>query len=259
MNAMTRREWLVTAGIAGVSLSTMSLLAVPTEAEDQMVMIPAGPFLMGTSPEEAERLARKFQCHVSWLGGEAPQRTVTLPAFRMDKYPVTNQSYAAFVAATGHQAPYHWPEGKPPASLLDHPVVRVSRGDAFAYAKWAGKRLPTAAEWEKAARGAEGRLYPWGNRFDARACQHDPGGVTPPTGTAPVAAHPRGASPYGVMDLAGNVAEWCANGPGAGSAYLKGGCWLAASPLALRSAAMSLSGFDNNQLDYIGFRCVQAA
>jgi formylglycine-generating enzyme required for sulfatase activity len=258
MNPMTRREWLLTTSMAGLTLSTLPLMAMGAESEEQMVPIPAGPFRMGNSLAEAERLARTFQCHVSWLGGETPQRTVELPAFRMDKYPVTNRRYAAFVAATGHPAPYYWSAGKPPAEVLDHPVVRVSRADASAYAKWAGKRLPAVAEWEKAARGADGRLYPWGDHFDASACQHDTGGAAPPTGTASVTAHPRSVSPYGVMDMIGNVAEWCADGPASGSAYLKGGCWHSASPLTLRCAALGLSGFDNNQLDYIGFRCVQS-
>ena len=255
--ALTRREWLFAASLTGVGLAALPLLAAQPTDEEEMVLIAAGKFLMGTSAEDAQRLARKYHCHVSWLGGESPQRTITLPAFRVDKYPVTNRRYAAFVAATGYRSPHHWLEGKPPGDVLDHPVVRVNRADALAYAKWAGKRLPTAAEWEKAARGTDGRFFPWGNRFNPRVCQHDRGGVIPPNGTAPVTAHPRGASPYGVTDMAGNVAEWCADGPGSGSAYVKGGCWLSASPLTLRCAALGMSGFDNNQLDYIGFRCAQ--
>ncbi len=255
----SRRQWLATAGAAGLALTACPLLAAAPEDSAPMILIPAGPFRLGTSAEEAAALARQWRCHVTWFNGELPQRTLELPAFRIDQYPVTNRLYAVFVAATGHPAPSHWRGPTPPPDLLDHPVVFVSRADATAYAKWAGKRLPSAAEWEKAARGPDGLQYPWGNRFDKRACHHDRGGARPPSGTAPVTAHPRGASPYGVMDLAGNVAEWCADGPGGGSGYLKGGCWLSSSPLTLRCAALGLSGFTNNQLDYIGFRCAQTA
>lgn len=261
MKSLTRRQWLAATGAAGAVWSIApAQAAVPSGADaDAMILIPAGPFLMGTKPGEAEELARAHRYHVSWFDGEVPQRTVELAAFCIDKYPVTNRRYAAFVRATGYRPPHHWRGPQPPAALLEHPVVFVNRADARAFARWAGARLPTAAEWEKAARGEDGWHYPWGNDFDPLACRHDRGGDAPPVGTAPVTDHPRGASPYGVMDMAGNVAEWCDDGPGPGSAFLKGGCWLSATPFSLRSAASGHSGFDNNQLDYIGFRCVKEA
>ena len=119
MGALTRREWLITASLTGVAFAALPLLAAQPTDDEEMVLIPAGKFLMGTSPEDAQRLARKYHCHVSWLGGESPQRTMTLPAFRVDKYPVTNRRYAAFVAATGYRPPHHWPEGKPLADIMD--------------------------------------------------------------------------------------------------------------------------------------------
>jgi formylglycine-generating enzyme required for sulfatase activity len=259
MKLLNRREWLGTSIAASVTWLALPLGAATPDDGETMVLIPAGPFLMGTAASEAERLAREHHYHVSWLGGEVPQRTLELPAFRIDKYPVTNRRYAAFVNAMAYKPPAHWNGTEPPAPLLEHPVTFVNRADARAYAKWAGKRLPTAAEWEKAARGTDGRMFPWGNEFDREACQHDLGDVKPPTGTAPVTAHPRGGSPYGVMDMSGNAAEWCADNPGPGSAFLKGGCWLSESPLTLRCAARGMSGFDNNQLDYIGFRCAREA
>ena len=258
MEKLNRRQWLAHAATAGVAFSALPLLRAAPD-EDEMVVIPAEAFLMGNTPEQVQKLAREYHVHPDWLGGEAPQRRLELAAFRMDKYPVTNRQFAAFCKATGHKPPFHFTQSEPPRELLDHPVVHVSRADALAYAKWSGKRLPTEAEWEKAARGTDGRLFPWGDKFDAQACQWDRGGVTPPSGTAPVTSHPRGASPYGVMDMAGNVLEWCADQPGAGSAFLKGGCWLTSLPLHLRCSAHGQSGFDNNQLGYIGFRCVKNA
>jgi formylglycine-generating enzyme required for sulfatase activity len=259
MNLFTRRDWLTTSALAGAGLMALRLHAAETRDDGEMVLIPGGLFLMGTTRKQADELAKQFGHHPSWLDGEVPQRRVKLKSFRIDKYPVTNRRYFAFVKATGARAPFDWPNGEPNATQLDLPVRYVERKDARAFAKWAGKRLPTAAEWEKAARGTDGQLYPWGNTFDPEACQHDCGGVVPPTGPASVTAHPRGASPYGVMDLIGNLAEYCEDGPGPNSAYIKGGCWLTTLPLNLRCAAVGMSGAENNALDYLGFRCAKDA
>ena len=259
MNVFTRREWLLTSALAGVGLLTLHSKAdglLPLD-DYEMILIPGGTFLMGTTREQAEKLAKESGHHPSWLAGEVPQRKMDLPAFRLDKFPVTNRRYAAFVRATSARVPFDWVNGQPTATQLDHPVRYVGRKDAQAFAKWAGKRLPTAAEWEKAARGTDGRLYPWGNEFISAACQHDHGGAIPPAGTAPVTAHPLGASPYGVMDLVGNIAEYCGDGPAPDTAYIKGSSWLTAPPLNLRCASVGLSGSENNALDFIGFRCAK--
>jgi iron(II)-dependent oxidoreductase len=161
---------------------------------DSMVVIPEGDFLVGTN---RTRSADQDQ----------PQRRVHLPAYRIDKYPVTNAQYARFVAATGHRPPLGWNNGKFRKGQELHPVTLVSWYDAAAYAQWAGKRLPTELEWEKAARGTDGRRWPWGDGMDVSRLNtyYNVGSTTE------VTAYPNGASPYGVMDMAGNVSEWTAD------------------------------------------------
>jgi formylglycine-generating enzyme required for sulfatase activity len=125
--------------------------------------------------------------------------------FFMDKFPVTNQQYMEFLQATKYlpKNPVnfmkHWAEGKIPAGLEDHPVVYISLEDAKAYAAWAGKRLPTEVEWQYAAQGTDGRDWPWGMSFDSTRCNNATGRTTR------VTDYPRGKSPYGIMDLCGNV------------------------------------------------------
>jgi formylglycine-generating enzyme required for sulfatase activity len=144
---------------------------------------------------------------------ELLQRELTLPAFEIGRYPVTNAEYAAFVAAAGHAAPPHWGGGRPPDDLSDHPVVNVTWHDALAYVTWLSERtgrpyrLPTEAEWEKAARGGDGRLWPWGDDWDAARASCKP---AESFRTTPVDQYsPAGDSPYGCADVAGNAREWC--------------------------------------------------
>jgi formylglycine-generating enzyme required for sulfatase activity len=166
-----------------------------------MVLIPAGQFLMGSDPG-ADKDA---------LDREQPQHTLHLPDYYLARTPVTNAQYAAFVQATGHQQPEHWEGRKPPKGKEDHPVVYVSWHDAVTYCRWLAEvsgqpyGLPSEAQWEKGARGSDGRLYPWGNRWDAVRCNSKEGG---PGDTTPVGAYPDGASPYGLLDMAGNVWQW---------------------------------------------------
>lgn len=231
---------------------------------DEMVLIPAGIFLMGTTTEQAKKLADKYGYHVSWLSGEIPQQELNLPDYWIDKYPVTNAQFYNFCTATGYTGPRHWKDSRPPDEILNHPVCNVNQIDAMAYAKWAGKRLPTEAEWEKAARGTDGRLFPWGNVFDPTACCWNRSGADELT-TDPVNAHPAGASPYGVMDMTGNLFEWCGDGPSGNNAYrpvrntayIKGGSWITTEILDLRPAACGFSGARNNAISFIGFRCVK--
>ena len=255
--SITRRQVVTAAGLAAIGGLSMKLDASGS-ADDDMVIIPAGKCRLGTTREEAERLAREYGCHVTWLSGEYPERIVDLPAFAIDRYPVTNRQYAAFCKATGYKPRGHWRGPEPPEAILDHPVLMVDQADCRAYARWAGKRLPTEDEWEKAARGTDARLFPWGNRFIAAACQWNADDPTKPLDiphTAPVHAHP--ASPYGVMDMCGNAAEWVEGSPGPGSGIVKGGCWMTQTPMNLRPAGRNMSCFAVNQALFIGFRCAK--
>jgi len=151
----------------------------------EMVRVPAGKFLYGDDKKEVE-----------------------LPEFWIDKAPVTNAEYARFLAETGHKPPGHWKGKTPPKEIADHPVTYVSWDDAAAYAGWAGGRLPTEQEWEKAARGTDGRAYPWGE-WAKDHCNSKEAGAG---GTTPVGQYsPHGDSPYGCVDMAGNVWEWTAS------------------------------------------------
>jgi formylglycine-generating enzyme required for sulfatase activity len=211
-----------------------------------------------------------------WIGStdqpdEGPVRQVRLPPFLIDKYEVTNEDYLAFVAATGHAAPPTWRGRKPPPGRDRHPVVTVSYTDAQAYAAWAGKRLPTAEEWEVAARGPDRREYPWGNAFlekdgvfAANCLEFWQVNKTQNPGTTPVDAFDAagGESPFGVQGLAGNVWEWTSSPAptpeGAtepGLMILKGGSFMTPRR-ALRAANLyaedpRLAHFD------VGFRCVR--
>jgi formylglycine-generating enzyme required for sulfatase activity len=169
--------------------------------EPEMVLIRASEFLMGSDPS-VDKDARD---------NEQPQHTLYLPGYYLAKTPVTNAQYAAFVQATGHSQPDHWKDRKPPRGKGDHPVVYVTWHDAVAYCNWLAEvtgrpyRLPSEAEWEKGARGTDGRLWPWGNQWDAKRCNT---AESSKRDTTPVGAYPQGASPYGLLDMAGNVWEW---------------------------------------------------
>ncbi|MFQ5852348.1 MAG: formylglycine-generating enzyme family protein [Candidatus Binatia bacterium] len=159
-------------------------------APEGMVYIPRGEFIMGTN--------------MRWED-EGPEHVVYLHEYFMDKYEVTNADYKKFVGATGHRFPDHWKEGDYPEELANHPVTYVDWHDAAAYCQWAGKRLPSEQEWEKAARGTDGRQYPWGNAF------YEDRSNSPQKkskGTEPVGSYENGKSPYGLYDMSGNVWEW---------------------------------------------------
>jgi formylglycine-generating enzyme required for sulfatase activity len=186
-----------------------------------------------------------------YLAGPA-RNSVHTEAFYIDRYPVTNEDYRAFVEATGHDAPAHWRRGAWPEGKADHPVVQVNWESAQAYAQWAGKRLPSESEWEKAARGTDGREWPWGNTFSSSNCNTSESGILD---TTPVGAYsPQGDSPYGAGDMAGNVWEWIGGKYSPLRMPLRGGNWLDDAGQARTYARREHTPRRKN--DFIGFRCV---
>ncbi len=137
---------------------------------------------------------------------EAPRCRVSCPAFRIGRAPVKNGDYRLFVEASGHPAPSHWPGGAIPAGRDLHPVTYVSWSDAVTFCRWAGGLLPSEVQWERAARGGDARTWPWGDEPPA-----DDRATFGTTDTSPVGLHPRGASPFGALDMAGNAWEWTAS------------------------------------------------
>jgi formylglycine-generating enzyme required for sulfatase activity len=173
--------------------------------EQEMIKIPAGPFIMGNDGRPASEGPGDLD--------EMPAHKVVTGEYLIDKYEVTNAHYQRFVEATRRSPPIHWRGGSYPKRKANHPVVYVSWFDAKAFCEWSGNRLPTEAEWEKGARGTDGRHFPWGNAFDparANTPQHWLSvGLTPEKGdTMPVGSFEDGKSPYGLYDMAGNVYEW---------------------------------------------------
>ena len=180
------------------------LVSCTPSAPEGMVRIPAGEFTMGTDEVDPENTALRLGVPKPWLEDERPAHRVNLPAYFIDRYEVTEGQYKKFSDTTGHPVPSSWSRGAPPAGEERLPVALVSFEDAQAYCRWAGKRLPTEEEWEKAARGIDRRVFPWGNQFEEQRA--NVGGAHP--NRIPVGSFPKGASPYGVEDLIGNVWEW---------------------------------------------------
>jgi formylglycine-generating enzyme required for sulfatase activity len=230
-------------------------LAPLPAVEAAMIAIPAGEFTMG-SENKIER----------------PPHTVFVDAFEIDQFEVTNEQFEKFVAETGYVTDAEkagdtswraYTTNKP-----NHPVVKVSWNDAKAFCEWAQKRLPTEAEWEKAARGTDGRTYPWGNDWGVNKANTKEAGYR---GTTIVGSFPDGASPYGVMDMAGNVSEWTSDWfqpypgyPGGdneaqyfGEKYrvIRGGGWFSDQEL-VRTTERSASSVELAN-DDVGFRCAR--
>ena len=189
-------------------------MAIFADLLPTFVPIPAGTFLMGIPERELSALAKRFGGTRESYAEEAPQHMVTLTAYEIAQVPVTNRVYAVWIEYSSSRPPITWHGSQPPAALLDLPVVDVTWDEAQAFCAWLRNainqpvRLPTEAEWEYAARGADGRMWPWGNDFDATRANVAEAACGCPT---PVGVFASGASPFGVLDLAGNVWEWTAS------------------------------------------------
>jgi formylglycine-generating enzyme required for sulfatase activity len=235
-----------------------------------MVLVPGGPFLMGAD-------ARDGEVGIEVGVDSEPRHTVTVAPFWIDRVEVTHAAYRDFVTATGRPAPadprfndfYHWQAGSYPPGTEKHPVVYVDWYDADAFCRWRGKRLPTEAEWEKAARGTDGRRYPWGDTFETDRCNTREMALGWST---PVGALEKDRSPYGVMDLCGNVSEWTDSWyerypgstlvrPSFGELYkvVRGGSWLLSYEPFSRASNRTLAFERTKRHRAIGFRCAADA
>jgi formylglycine-generating enzyme len=268
-----------------------------------MVLVPAGEFWMGSAAEEVARATAECrkgggesaQCAVL-MEAEQPRHRVVLDAFLVDRVEVTTKLFGRFIEAThyrttaereGHStvwvrpffqrrwtevadASWRSPDGPGSFAAPDRPVTQVSWFDAAEYCRWAKKRLPTEAEWEKAARGPDGRRYPWGDTWEPARANGDRLATAP----RPVGTYPGGASPHGALDMAGNVAEWVQDwfdkdyytrgsergvtGPETGEAKsVRGGGWYSTA-VFLRTAARTYKPPEARNTN-TGFRCARPA
>lgn len=242
-----------------------------------MVLVPAGEFTMGgKAADEVKVCSEKFgaACQLSWFVDEEPQHKVSLDAFSIDKYEVTNALYQACedqgactppqsTASNSHPSYYDNPE------FANYPVIYVNWHQAQAFCKWRGARLPTEAEWEKAARGTDTRMYPWGNELDAAFANFH----WNVSDTTRVGSYEDGKSPYGVYDMAGNVWEWVSSlyapypynaqdgresPTGSRERVIRGGSW---GQEGDNSVSVSYRyAFDPNKSNMdLGFRCAKSA
>lgn len=236
----------------------------PTE----MVLIPKGPFYIGSSEKDIDWMVETFFAESrDWYLDETPSHALYLNQFYIDKYEVTVGEYQKFLQKTRRTKPKYL--DNPKYNAVNQPIIGVTWQDAADFCSWAGKRLPTEAEWEKAARGDDGRRYPWGNNADIKKANVR-GTEDSFRYSSPVGNFPEGQSPYGVMDMAGNVFEWTQDwykpfpgNEGQNDLYnqrlkvVKGGSWKANMDLA--RSALRGKRFPHQSADHVGFRCVKSS
>ena len=251
----------------GITKAIILLFQDNTSKIPGMILIPKGKFIMGNNSGRID--AR-------------PAHEIYLDDYYIDKYEVSNKDYKKFIDATGYSAPnvdtnkypwakqYNWHNNTYPKGTENLPVVLVNWNDANAYAKWCGKRLPTEAEWEKAAKGPNNLLFPWGNEWDSTKCNVSSSGIKT---TLPVNSNKNGISGYGVFNMIGNVWEWCSDyydkdyykvspkispkGPEVGATrIIRGGSWNTFGNNNFRCDSRESQFPSVKSLD-IGFRCVK--
>ena len=241
-----------------------------------LILIPAGEFIMGTADDDIEYILKTYpETRREWFDPERPQRKVYLQNYYIGKYEVTNDQFKKFINESGYKAQGNWHDYSN-AGRDKHPVAGVTWYDAEAYCKWAGLQLPSDAEWEKAARGTDGRMYPWGSKWDKNLCNNLTADMSDLVNsrtpgieckTIPTGIIPGSASPFGVFDMAGNVWEWCDNSSRkpaniySGESNLeeknrivRGGSWHGNTPFPFRCTSR-LSRPANEASIYTGFRC----
>lgn len=283
-----RGMFVLAALFAGLGFGTPAAAAeIPIP---KVIEIPGGPVIIGSDRAERDAAYRldeaaygnSYTRRHRWYENEFPRQTRTVPAFAITRTPITNAQYVAFVHDTGHAEPdvdartwkgyglihpysrtrkFAWRNGLPRPGREAHPVVLVALADARAYAAWLSRktgrkwRLPSEWQWEKAARGIDGRRFPWGDRFDPNLLDSDDKG---PFDTVPVGSYPRGASPFGLLDAAGEVYEWTRTlARRKGNYIVKGGSWDDKGCGICRPAARDSRPQDIKHI-LIGFRLVRA-
>jgi formylglycine-generating enzyme required for sulfatase activity len=256
---MTRAWWIGGAAVAVLVLASGAtaaeippsrIVSQPDGAE--MVLVPAGPFIYGADQKEINALLKNLKA--GWadiFATEHPRQTRTLPAFYMDRFEVINERYSRFVSATKREPSrfIRYPQLNHPKQ----PVVGIGWQNAEAYCRWSDKRLPTEEEWEKAARGTDGRTWPWGNeddpkRFNGRAAEY--------FAPVPVGSYAAGDSTYGAADMAGNVWEMTSSAWKGDAKAIRGGSFLnrlSEVRVTVRWAASD----DARGANWLGFRCAR--
>jgi len=300
----TMREGLLQAGLLFFALTLLVLLATQpaqgsTDVPKGMAYIPFGTSIMGIEKDPSQTASASNESQsmydrrmsMPWskeaFHDEGPAHWVVTDGYFIDKYEVSNQDFGEFMKSTGHAAPAYWDD--PRLNKPEQPVVGVNWFDAKAYCEYQGKRLPTEAEWERAARGPNGYQYPWGNQLDPGKANY----AKNHSATLPVNSLPEGASPYGLHHMAGNVFEWVEDwydphfyqktphpvntvGPlkpiwlGGTGTYvdrltvgakrvIRGGSWIAAEPSITTTHRFWNHPSNNSYGLGLGFRCAQTA